>query len=57
MGSNRFKVDMPKLVDLYRDGKLMLDEMITHRFRLDDVNEAFSTLRDGHVVRSVITFE
>ncbi len=57
MGSNRFKVDLPKLIDLYRGGSLQLDEMITRRFRLDEVNEAFSTLRDGHIVRSVIAFD
>jgi S-(hydroxymethyl)glutathione dehydrogenase/alcohol dehydrogenase len=57
MGSNRFKVDLPKLIDLYRDGRLMLDEMITRRFSLDEVNEAFDTLKDGHVVRSVIAFD
>ena len=57
MGSNRFKVDMPKLVDLYFQGKLMLDEMITNRYPLADVNTAFETLRDGHVMRSVLTYD
>jgi S-(hydroxymethyl)glutathione dehydrogenase/alcohol dehydrogenase len=57
MGSNRFKVDMPHLVELYFGGKLMLDEMITKRFRLDQVDDAFQAMRDGEVVRSILTFD
>jgi S-(hydroxymethyl)glutathione dehydrogenase / alcohol dehydrogenase len=57
MGSNRFKVDMPKLVDLYFQGKLMLDEMITNRLPLDEVNTAFEELRQGSLMRSVLVFE
>ena len=57
MGSNHFKLDMPRLVELYFQGKLMLDEMITNRFPLSEVNTAFETLRDGHVMRSVLTYD
>jgi S-(hydroxymethyl)glutathione dehydrogenase/alcohol dehydrogenase len=57
MGSNRFKVDMPKLVDLYFQGKLMIDEMISRRMPLDDINEAFDTLRQGEVMRQVLVFD
>jgi S-(hydroxymethyl)glutathione dehydrogenase/alcohol dehydrogenase len=57
MGSNRFKVDMPRYIDLYYQGKLMLDEMITKRFRLDQVDEAFQVMREGEVIRSVLMFE
>ncbi len=57
MGSNHFKIDMPKYIDLYFQGKLMLDEMITNRYRLDGVNDAFDALRDGHVMRSILTFD
>src|SRR4029450_11128902 len=39
MGSNRFKGDMPRYVELYLQGRLRLDEMITRRGRLEDVNE------------------
>ncbi|MGH7333180.1 MAG: zinc-binding dehydrogenase [Candidatus Rokuibacteriota bacterium] len=56
MGSNQFKVDMPRYIDLYFQGKLMLDEMVTRRFRLDQVDEAFQAMREGEVIRSVLTF-
>jgi len=57
MGSNRFKVDIPRYIELYYQGKLMLDEMITKRFRLDQVDEAFQAMREGEVIRSVLMFD
>ncbi len=57
MGSNRFKVDMPKYVDFYQRGLLRLDEMITRRGRLEDVNEAFRAMKAGEVARTVLMFE
>jgi S-(hydroxymethyl)glutathione dehydrogenase/alcohol dehydrogenase len=57
MGSNRFKVDMPRYIELYRQGRLKLDEMITRKGRLEDVNEAFRAMKAGEVARSVLTFE
>src|SRR5206468_3602045 len=45
MGSNRFKVDMPRYGDFYQRGLLRLDEMITRRGRLEDVNEAFRAMK------------
>ncbi len=56
MGSNRFRVDMPRYVDFYLDGRLHLDEMISARIGLDDVNGAFEQMQQGAVARSVITF-
>ena len=57
MGSNRFRVDMPWLVDFYLAGKLRLDEMISNRIRLEDVNDALSALETGEVARNVIVFD
>ena len=57
MGSNRFKVDMPRYIDYYRQGRLMLDEMITRRGRLEDVNEAFRAMKAGEVARTVLMFD
>jgi S-(hydroxymethyl)glutathione dehydrogenase/alcohol dehydrogenase len=57
MGSNRFKVDMPKYVDFYQRGLLRLDEMITRRGRLEDVNEAFRAMKAGEVARTVLMFD
>ena len=57
MGSNQFKVDMPRYIDLYQQGRLKLDEMITRRGRLEDVNEAFRAMKAGEVARTVLMFE
>ncbi|MNO81665.1 S-(hydroxymethyl)mycothiol dehydrogenase [compost metagenome] len=57
MGSNRFPVDLPNLVDFYMQGRLKLDEMISQRIRLDQINEAFDELKRGELARSVIVFE
>ena len=57
MGSNRFRVDMPRLVDFYLQGKLHLDELISGRIRLEDVNDALAQLETGEVARNVIMFD
>jgi S-(hydroxymethyl)glutathione dehydrogenase/alcohol dehydrogenase len=57
MGSNRFRFDMPKYIDFYLDGRLYLDEMISSRIGLDDVNDAFDQMRQGQVARQVIVFD
>jgi S-(hydroxymethyl)glutathione dehydrogenase/alcohol dehydrogenase len=57
MGSNRFPVDMPRLVDFYMSGKLKLDQMISRRIALEQVNEAFEEMKTGEIARSVIVFD
>ena len=57
MGSNRFRFDMPKYIDFYLDGRLFLDEMISSRIGLDDVNDAFDQMRKGAAARQVIVFD
>lgn len=57
MGSNRFPVDMPRLVDFYMQGRLRLDQLISRRIRLDQVNEAFAEMQTGEIARSVILFD
>jgi len=54
MGSNRFRTDMPKYVDMYLNGKLNLDDMVSRRIKLADVNDAFAALEKGEVARQVI---
>ncbi len=56
MGSNRFPVDMPRLVDFYLSGRLKLDEMISQRIKLEQVNEGFADMKKGELARSVIVF-
>jgi len=46
--------DFPYYIDLYLTGKLKLDELITHRFRLEDINDAFHALEKGEVGRAII---
>jgi S-(hydroxymethyl)glutathione dehydrogenase / alcohol dehydrogenase len=57
MGSNRFRVDMPRYVDLYLSGRLKLDELVSARIGLDQINDGFDAMRRGEVARSVIAFE
>ena len=57
MGSNRFRVDMPRYIDFYMQGRLKLDEMISRRGRLEDVNEAFRAMKAGEVARTVLMFD
>lgn len=57
MGSNRFPVDLPRLVDFYMQGRLKLDEMISQRLPLERINDAFDELRRGELARSVIVFD
>jgi len=57
IGSNRFPIDMPRLVDLYMSGKLKLDDLISRRLKLDEINDAFDELKRGTLARSVIVFD
>jgi S-(hydroxymethyl)glutathione dehydrogenase / alcohol dehydrogenase len=57
MGSNRFRIDMPRYIDYYLQGRLNLDDMISRRGKLEDVNEAFRAMKAGEVARSVLMFE
>jgi S-(hydroxymethyl)glutathione dehydrogenase/alcohol dehydrogenase len=57
MGSNRFRIDMPYYLDLYRQGRIKLDELISQRIKLDEINEGYKTLQAGSGARSVIVFD
>ncbi len=57
MGSNQFRTDMPRFVDMYLDGRLMLDEMVSKHIKLDDINAGFDEMKKGTVARSVIMFD
>jgi Zn-dependent alcohol dehydrogenase len=49
--------DFPMLIDLYMSGRLKLDEMISRRYTLDQINEAFDTMLRGEIARGVIVFD
>ncbi len=55
-GSTRQTHDMPWLMELYRQKRLKIDELISRRYPLDQINEAYAALKNGEVNRSVITF-
>ena len=57
MGSNRFRVDMPRFVDFYLQGRLHLDDLVSNRIKLEDINEGMAALETGEVARSVIMFD
>ncbi|MEZ5852062.1 MAG: Zn-dependent alcohol dehydrogenase [Hyphomicrobiaceae bacterium] len=57
MGSNRFRTDMPRLMDFYRRGKLHLDDFVSAHIDLKDINEGFKNMKAGKVIRSIIDFK
>ena len=57
MGSNQFRTDMPNMVRMYLDGRLRLDEMVSARLKLEEINEGYDAMKRGEVSRQVIVFE
>ncbi len=57
MGSNRFRTDMPRLIDFHLQGRLHLKEMISGRLPLSQINEGFEALKRGGLARNVIVFD
>jgi NDMA-dependent alcohol dehydrogenase len=55
-GSCRPQVDMPLVIDLYLDGRLDLDALVSRTYPLDEINEAFAAMNAGEVARGVIVF-
>ena len=56
MGSARIRIDVPKIVSLYRQGRLKLDELISGRYPLADINTAIADAKRGDALRNVIVF-
>lgn len=55
-GGARGRTDVPKIVDWYMDGKINIDDLITHVMPLEDINKAFDLMHSGESIRSVIKF-
>jgi Zn-dependent alcohol dehydrogenase len=53
-GSLNPRADIPKLLGLYREGQLKLDELITARYPLEQINEGYRAMRDGENIRGVV---
>jgi S-(hydroxymethyl)glutathione dehydrogenase/alcohol dehydrogenase len=56
MGSNHFRQDMPRLIEFYLNGKLQLDDWVSARIKLSEINEGFANMKAGKVLRSIIEF-
>lgn len=56
MGSNRFAIDIPRYAEFYRQGRLKLDELVSARIRLEEINDGYRTLLKGAVARSMVVF-
>ena len=55
-GGARGRTDVPKIVDWYMDKKIAIDELITHKLKLDDINEGFELMKRGESIRSVVVY-
>ena len=56
MGLTNLLVDLPRLIDHYRVGNLNLDGLVTSTYKLDDINQAYSDMKDGKNIRGVIHY-
>jgi len=56
-GGAKGRTDVPQIVDWYMDGKINIDDLITHTMPLERINDAFNLMHDGTSIRSVVTFE
>ena len=56
MGSSRIRIDIPRIVSLYQQKRLKLDELISGRYKLDQINEAIASAARGEALRNVIVF-
>lgn len=55
-GGARGRTDVPRIVDWYMDGKINIDDLITHVMPLEDINKGFDLMHEGKSIRSVVTF-
>jgi S-(hydroxymethyl)glutathione dehydrogenase/alcohol dehydrogenase len=55
-GGARGRTDVPKIVDWYMDGKINIDDLITHVMPIEKINDAFDLMHKGESIRSVVTF-
>ncbi len=56
-GSANIRYDIPKLLELYRNGQLDLDSMVTNTYKLGDINQGYQDMRDGKNIRGVLIYD
>ncbi len=55
-GGAKGRTDVPRIVDWYMDGKINIDDLITHTLSLDDINDGFELMHKGESIRSVVVY-
>jgi S-(hydroxymethyl)glutathione dehydrogenase / alcohol dehydrogenase len=55
-GGAKGRTDVPKIVDMYMDGKIQIDPMITHVLSLEEINKGFDLMHSGESIRSVVVY-
>jgi len=55
-GGAKGRTQVPHIVDWYMDGKINIDDLITHTFSLEDINKGFDVMHEGESIRSVVVY-
>ncbi|SAL05674.1 alcohol dehydrogenase [Caballeronia calidae] len=55
-GGARGRTDVPKIVDWYMEGKINIDDLITHHLKLEQINDGFDLMKKGESIRSVVIY-
>ena len=55
-GGAKGRTQVPKIVDWYMDGKINIDDLITHQLSLDEINKGFDLMHSGESIRSVVVY-
>jgi S-(hydroxymethyl)glutathione dehydrogenase/alcohol dehydrogenase len=55
-GGAKGRRDVPKIVDWYMEGKINIDDLVTHQVKLDEINQAFDLMHRGESIRTVVRF-
>ena len=55
-GGARGRTDVPKIVDMYMEGRIDIDSLITHKLKLEGINEGFDLMHAGESIRSVVVY-
>jgi Zn-dependent alcohol dehydrogenase len=56
MGRSNIQSDIPKLIELYKQGRLKLDELVSAHYPLEEINEAIASVNRGEALRNIIVF-
>jgi S-(hydroxymethyl)glutathione dehydrogenase/alcohol dehydrogenase len=55
-GGAKGRTDVPQIVDWYMEGKINIDDLITHQLALEDINQGFDLMHAGESIRSVVVY-